>query len=136
MSILSFAQYIVEKLSSTMMYRDRGEGGVEIGNTINRDNRTNVVKKHIPLHKLMPYENSSEKIKGIKSRQTVDSLVNTIKSGKKHTIPPITVMKHPVMSGHYIVLDGHHRYEAHKKANSRLVSSEIVPDKNMKYDVD
>lgn len=127
---------LLEKLSAVMTYHNRGDDGTETGASINRDSRSSVISKDIPIHHLMPYEPSQEKVKGVQNRQTLDSLVKTIKSGNRHQIPPITVMKHPVLPGKYIILDGHHRMEGHLKAGSKTVRAEIVSDKNVKYDVD
>lgn len=84
--------------------------------------------KNIPMHKLHPTEPES-KMKQPGSSQVHKKLIGAIKTGSD--IPPITVIPHPTINGHYQVVDGHHRLYAGKSAGARTMKSEIVPSKNV-----
>lgn len=100
-----------------------------LGANVNSDNtgKPNITK-HIPMRNLHPTEPES-KMKQAGSKQIHKKLVGAIKTGTK--IPPLTVIPHPRLSGHYNVVDGHHRLFAGKKAGSRTMKSGIVPSKDV-----
>ena len=72
-------------------------------------------KKTVPLSKLITFE-PEEKMQTPEGRAKVDNIKKAIKSGKK--LPPIVVRK--TKKGKQI-LDGHHRYQAHKELGTKKV---------------
>lgn len=131
-SFSEFCTYINEKLSAQVV--DHSDEGGEMGATINQSDHALIKTKHLAMKDIVPFEPSSEKIKSPSSSQTFNSLVSTIKSGNRHTIPAITVIEHPKLPGKYLIVDGHHRFSAHKKAGSALIKSNIVPNKNVSFE--
>lgn len=43
-------------------------------------------------------------------------------------IPPILVRQHPTRPSMWQVIDGHHRFHAHRRAGSEVVPARVVPD--------
>lgn len=58
------------------------------------------------------------------SRENVENIKASIKRGKK--VPPIIVRRNPKGLG-YEIVDGNHRYHAHKEAGSKEVDIQVVP---------
>ena len=128
----NFVSTLDEKLAASVV--DNSAVGGEVGASVHQDDHSLIKTKQLALKDIVPFEPSSEKIKAPGSAQTFDGLVSAIKSGKRSELPAITVMKHPTQAGKYLVLDGHHRYEAHKKAGSRLVAADIVPAHRVSFE--
>lgn len=123
---------LTEKLSVDVVDFSHEDGG-EKGASIQQDSHSFVKTKHLSMKDVVPFEPSSEKIKAPSSSQTFHSLVKTIKSGNRSSVPPIVVAEHPKVPGKYVVVDGHHRYEAHKTAGSKLIKAQIVANKNLSF---
>lgn len=124
---------LTEKLSANVVDFSHIDGG-EMGSSIRQDSHSLIKTKQLSMNDVVPFEPSSEKVKAPHSAQTFNSLVGAIKSGNRHTIPPIIVAEHPKLPSKFIVLDGHHRFEAHKKAGSKLIKAQIVSNKNLSFD--
>jgi uncharacterized ParB-like nuclease family protein len=119
----TFKEFMME-VTKVVIYTHPETAGADVHDTVSN---TKIIK-HIPLSKLHANEPES-KMKQAGSKQNLKSLVGAIKSGE--SVPPITVIKHPSIDGHYLVVDGHHRYFANKTAGSRTIRAEVVPEKHI-----
>jgi len=86
--------------------------------------------RHIPMSNLHPTEPKS-KMRQAGSMQIHKNLVGAIKTGGTASIPPITVVPHPTILGHYNVVDGHHRFYAGQTAGTQTMPCAITPTKNV-----
>ncbi len=127
----TFKEYIEEIYSKSSAHvfinSPTEDGGTETGADVS--NAKNKIIKDIPLSKVHPNEPSAWKVKQPSSIKKYKGLVNTIKTGKRGNIPGISVIPHPDKKGHFLVADGHHRYQAHKIAGARTIKAEIIDPK-------
>lgn len=82
---------------------------------------------NIPTHKLSGFEPDS-KMNSPESKKKLKGIKGAIRRGED--LPPILVRKHPSGRG-YQVIDGHHRFHAHKQLGIKTVPASIVPDKDI-----
>ena len=122
----TYKQFITE-ISKVTLYTHPDTTGADVSDTNSNANHI----KDIPLHKLHPNEPKS-KMKQPGSSQIHHKLIGAIKSGS--TIPPIKVIPHPNIQGHYLVVDGHHRFFASQTAGKRTIRAHIIPSKNVTVD--
>lgn len=74
----------------------------------------------------------ADKMEDGDNTKRVDKMVNHLSGGG--TLPPIYVRKHD--AGGYQVLDGHHRWTAHKKYGSKTIPVIIVDPERISTDTE
>lgn len=130
----TFKEYIQEIYSKSsadvFINSPTKDGGTETGADVSSTNYK--IIKDIPISRLHPNEPSAWKVKQPSSVKKYKGLLKTIKTGNKSKVPSISVIPHPDKEGHYLVADGHHRYQAHKIAGSRTIKAEIIDPKRTK----
>lgn len=99
------------------------------GANLQSDSKPRVIKT-VSITKVHPFE-PPYKMRQPGSAQKFNSLYAIAKAGKK--LDPIIVRNHPDAEGHYIIIDGHHRFFALRKANKPSISVTVVPDKNIVF---
>jgi len=98
------------------LHTDPNYYGADVGNYKAKGPTLN-----IPTHKLVGFE-PDKKMELPKSKANVEKIVAGIKNNDP--IPPILVRKH---EDGYQVVDGHHRFWAHKTLGSKTISAKLVP---------
>lgn len=119
--MISFKQHITEKIKATISHNPE-----EMGSDIKSDDKGGIAE--IPMNKIISTFEGDDKATGSKeSIANVNKIKQGIKKGNK--IEPIIVRKY---KGGYQVLDGHHRYQAHKELGKTYIRAKIVRKENVK----
>lgn len=119
--MLSFSNFIVE-INRVKLFSSDDEIGAIV---------TNIDKKPEKFSRL-PLSNITSRHEGDgksstengESRNIINSLKQHLKQGK--SLPPVLVRRHPKTNG-YQIIDGHHRYHAHKELGLKHIDTEIIP---------
>ena len=101
-----------------------------LGADIHRDNHDDLPNENLEIGSIQGIE-PEDKMKDPSSNENMRNIANAITSGKGNTIPPILVMRDK--SKGYKILDGHHRYHAHRLANSTHITAKVVPEEQIEY---
>jgi hypothetical protein len=101
-----------------------------LGADIHRDDHDDLSTEDIEMGSIQGIE-PAEKMKDPSSNKNMKNIASAITSGKGNTIPPILVMRDKNKG--YKILDGHHRYHAHKLANVTHIRAKVVPEEQIEY---
>lgn len=101
-----------------------------LGADINRDNHDDLPTENLEIGSIQGIE-PAEKMKDPSSNKNMRNIASAITSGKGNTIPPILVMRDK--NNGYKILDGHHRYHAHRLTNSTHIRAKVVPEEEIEY---
>ena len=82
---------------------------------------------NVPIKSLTPWE-PDDKMTYTGNRMNVLSMVSAIEQGKQ--LPPIITVK---KGNTYLILDGHHRYEAYRQAGVKTVPVKVLDPKEIRY---
>lgn len=88
----------------------------------------------IPLSMMTPNQTIDKKIGGDihmdsdESKEAVSNIIKKIKNGGN--ISPILVHR---IKGGFLIVDGHHRYQALKEMGKKYALSVIIPKENVKF---
>lgn len=131
-----FKQFFYEVVSANLSNTQHGDDEYEIGASFNDINpRQKDTVRRIPISMITSrYEGDGKSEKtpdNQESRSNIDQMKNHLKQGGK--LPPILVRRHPDTNG-YQVIDGHHRYFAHKEAGMKHINVSILPPGRIKGD--
>jgi hypothetical protein len=121
----TFKQFISElynvKLADT---RDK-EGNGEVGADVSDSARGSEKTKKVPLSQITSrFEGDTKNEPGTESREHIDTIAKHMRRGG--SVPPILVRRHPKTGG-YQVIDGHHRYFAHKQNGLKHIDVHVIP---------
>lgn len=122
----SFKDFLSEIYSVTMGHNDDPETGDRETGSVHRivDRRPEKTKR-VPLSQIKSrFEGDSKNERGTESREHIDNISKHLRKGG--TVPPILVRRHPKTGG-YQVVDGHHRYFAHKNAGMKHIDVHVLP---------
>lgn len=74
----------------------------------------------------------NEKYKDKKHFSSVEKKQQLEKMAKKiDKLPPILVIKHPILKDKYSILDGHHRFQLFKTLKKDTIPAQVIDDKNI-----
>jgi hypothetical protein len=85
-----------------------------------------IPNQHVPITDIQGIE-PEDKMNIPSSQHKMQNIANSIRNGEN--IPPILLRKH---EDGYQVLDGHHRFYAHRLAGSPTVLSKVIPHKDIR----
>ena len=108
------------KENKIKLYTDPNYYGAMVG-----DYKASSPVVNIALNKLVGFEPDA-KMKQAKSKKNVKNILVSLQKGDK--LPPILVRKY---KNGYQVVDGHHRFWAHKLLNKYSIPAQIVPDSDI-----
>ena len=133
--MLSFKQFIGEAVGATLVHKIDGDEQ-EIGANFHDYNHKRQDKvRRIPMSMITSrYEGDDKAEKSPdnkESRGHIDQMSTHLRRGG--SLPPILVRRHPSTSG-YQVIDGHHRYFAHKEAGKKYINVSVLPAGRIKGD--
>lgn len=124
----TFPQFISEAATKVRLYKDPTGGNDNLGADVSQSPRSNDrAVKSISTKKLSGFEPDS-KMDSPESKGKLKGIKSAIKRGDK--MPPILVRKHPSGEG-YQVVDGHHRFHAHKQLGIKAIPARVVSDRNV-----
>jgi hypothetical protein len=69
-----------------------------------------------------------EKMDKVESQAILNKIVKEIEFGGVDKIPPILVME---TRGGYMIIDGHHRYHAHKTLGLKFIKAKVAPQEEI-----
>lgn len=69
-----------------------------------------------------------EKMDKVESQAILNKIVKEIEFGGADKIPPILVME---TRGVYMIIDGHHRYHAHKILGLKFIKAKVAPQEEI-----
>jgi uncharacterized ParB-like nuclease family protein len=123
--MIRFKEYLSEKIKIELSHNPEARG-------------SNVNYKHLnepvtelSVDDLTTFEGDDKTEEGTASKQSrkvVERVKRTLKYGKN--VEPIMVIK---KGTGYVVVDGHHRFQAHKELGLKTVKARIVKPHNIKY---
>jgi hypothetical protein len=119
----SFKQYINEEKKSpriTLWLNPK-----YLGATPHTDNFDDIPNQHVPITDIKGIE-PEDKMNIPSSQHNMQNIAKSIRNGEN--IPPILLRKH---EDGYQILDGHHRFYAHKLVGSPTIISKVVPDEDI-----
>lgn len=124
--MISFKKYLEEAINIHLSHK-RDDFGAYVSGNEDDEKVTNLSSEEItsgfePADKMEDKDNTKH----------VDQMVNHLSGGG--ALPPIYVRKHE--TGGYQVLDGHHRWTAHKKYGSETIPAIIVDPKRISTDME
>ena len=110
----------VNSKAKIKLYTDPNYFGAEV------DDEAGVGKPvvNLPLKDLVGFE-PDVKMQDPKSAANMTKMVELIKGGKGHELPPILARRY---KGGYQVLDGHHRFHAYQAAGAKTIPAKLIPD--------
>lgn len=121
-------QFMSEAATKVTLYKDPTEGNDNLGADVKQYRRSNDrAVQNISTKKLSGFE-PDEKMDSEESKGKLKGIKSAIQRGEK--MPPILVRKHPSGEGCQVV-DGHHRFHAHKQLGLKSVPARVVPDRNI-----
>ena len=119
----SFAHYLKEeskKPKVTLWTNPK-----HLGADVNDEDFSHIEPSNIPVDDVVGLE-PEQKMEIPSSKKNMEQIASSIKKGEK--IKPILVRKH---GKGFQILDGHHRYHAHRMAGSSHISARVVPDEDI-----
>lgn len=122
----AFKKYLEEVLHIHLSHNPDDFGAYVSGNE-DDEKVTNLASEEITSGFEPP-----DKMEDKDNTKHVDKMVKHLSGGG--TLPPIYVRKHE--TGGYQVLDGHHRWTAHKKHGSRTIPAIIISPKRISTDIE
>lgn len=135
MDMIPFKQFFYETVSATLFHK-QSDDGYEIGASINDVNprRAGAIRR-IPISMITSRHEGDDKAEKTpdnhESRANIDQMVTHLRRGGK--LPPVLVRRHPKTGG-YQVIDGHHRFFAHKEAGMKHINVTVIPPGRIKGD--
>ena len=116
----SVAKNFADSKAKITLYTDPNYFGAEV------DDEAGVGKPvvNLPLKDLVGFE-PDVKMQDPKSAANMTKMVELIKGGKGHELPPILARRY---KGGYQVLDGHHRFHAYQAAGAKTIPAKLIPD--------
>lgn len=93
-----------------------------LGADVNDNDFSDIEASDIPIGDLQGIE-PEQKMELPSSKKNMEQIAASIQKGEK--IEPILVRRH---GKGFQILDGHHRYHAHRMVGSQNISARIVPD--------
>ncbi len=95
------------------------DGGVEDLSIVN-----------LPIDRISGFEPDS-KMDIPKHRKRMLRMVRIIKGGGSDSLPPILVRLDPSRPDRWQIIDGHHRFHAHRLAGERTIRARVVPNESV-----
>jgi len=84
----------------------------------------------LPVSRIEGFEPDS-KMDVPKHHRRMTRMVRTLQDRGPESLPPILVRRHPSSPGRWQIIDGHHRFHAHRLAGSRRIPARVVPDEDI-----
>lgn len=123
--MIRFKEYLAEKIRVELSHNPEARGS----NVRYKHLNETVVK--LPVKDIITFEGDDKTEEGTaspESRKNVERIKRALQHGKK--VEPIIVIR---KGNGYMVVDGHHRFQAHKELGLETVEARIVRKHNIKY---
>ena len=121
----TFDQFLSEMATQATIFKSSQTKGATID-----DSHADEPIINLNINDIVNYEMSS-KMDAPSSQENMANMNAAIKS--RQPLPPIYVRKSPNLQFKWMVVDGHHRYWAYKKAGITIVPARIIAPENLKF---
>jgi len=122
----TFKQFIEEEFHVQLSHDPNDFGAFVSGN----ENEESIID--LPMDSITSGFEPPEKMNNQDNKKHIDSMVDHLSKGG--TLPPVLVRQHE--TGGYQILDGHHRWTAHKQNKSHSIRAIIIPKDRISSDME